>query len=313
MGAFMKGSYRRGLAALFLVVIVAPACGGSDDGSKSSGAAKQDFIKKAGAVCDSSSEVFNALFDTDFPTIRSQTPAFFTKALPVLEERNSNLKDLKVPEGDEDEISSMLDSGDKTVADFKKATGDEEFAGELFSGEGGANSVAFEKKAGDYGIKECATDEGGGEPPVTKVDISGFSAEKKAYIETADAICKAAAEKAKPIEDEVFAQFPPTAQAWKTGLPKLLEIQKPAFEEFESVKPPVADKAAIDAINQKADILFASLDEANQAAAAGDEEKLGVALQKAFPLFDEVDQDRREFGFQVCGSEGEDEEEGGEG
>lgn len=306
----MKGSYRRGLSALFLLVLIAPACGESDDGSKSSSAAKKDFIKKAGAVCDSSNEVFNALFDTDFPTIRSKAPAFFTKALPVLEERNSNLKDLKVPEGDEDEISSMLDSGDKTVADFKKATTDEEFAGELFSNEGGANSVAFEKMAGDYGIKECATDEGGGEPPATKVDISGFSAEKKAYIETADAICTAAAEKSKPVEDEVFAQFPPTAQAWKTGLPKLLEIQKPAFAEFEKVKPPAADKAAIDAINEKSDILFASLDEANQAAAADDEDKLVLALQKAFPLFDEVDQDRRAFGFQVCGSEEGQQEEG---
>ena len=312
----MKRSHQIGLATILLLVIFAPACAQSDDGDKSSSAAKEDFIEKAGAICDAGNEEFNALFESDFPVIRSKTPEFFTKALPVLEERNASLKELEVPEGDEDEVSSMLESADKAVEDFKKATQDEELAGRLFAAEGGENSAAFEKKAGDYGIEPCATDEGGDEeesPGVGKADISGFSAEKKAYIEKGDAICTAADQKFQPVEEELFTDFPPTTEAWKAALPKVVEIYKPAFAEFKALTPPAADKPAIDAIVQKEDILIASLEEANQAAAAGDEAKLEAALQKVFPGFDEVDRDRRAFGFQVCGSEDEDEEEGGEG
>jgi len=315
MGAFMKTSHRRGLAALCLVILIAPACGQAEEDSGASGA-KQDFIEQAGAICDSSNEDFNALFESDFPTIRSKSSAFFEKAIPVIEERQSQLKELEVPEGDEEEISSMLDSGDQAIEDFRRATQDQELAGDLFSQEGGENSLAFEEKAGEYGIARCATDEGGDEDEgeeETKVDTSGFSAEKKAYIEKVDAICTDTNTKLAPVEEQTFAEFPPTAEAWKEGLPGLLAAFKPAVEQIKALTPPAADKPAIDAILQKEDSIIQALEQAKVAADAGDETKLDETLKPVFPLFDEVDQSYREFGFQVCGAlDEEGEEEGGE-
>lgn len=307
----MKRSYRRGLAALCLVILIAPACGQSEEDSGSSGA-KQDFIEQAGAICDASNEDFNALFESDFPTIRSKSSAFFEKAIPVIEERQSQLKELEVPEGDEGEISSMLDSGDKAIEDFRRATQDQELAGDLFSQEGGENSLAFEEKAGEYGIAKCATDEGGDEDEA-KVDTSGFSAEKKAYIEKVDAICTDTNTKLAPVEEQTFAKFPPTAEAWKEGLPGLLAAFKPAVEQIKALTPPAADKPAIDAILQNEDTIIQALEQAKVAADAGDETKLDEALKPVFPLFDEVDQSYREFGFQVCGALDEEEEGGEEG
>jgi hypothetical protein len=297
------------------VSFIAPACAQSDDGEKSSSAAKEDFIEQAGAVCDASNEDFNALFESDFPTIRSKSSAFFEKAIPVIEDRQSQLKELEVPEGDEEEIESMLESGDQAIEDFRRATQDQEFAGDLFTQEGGENSLAFEEKAGEYGIAKCATDEGGDEDEgeeEAEVDTSAFSAEKKAYIEKVDAICTDTNAKLAPVEEQTFAEFPPTAEAWKEGLPGLLAAFKPSIDQIKALTPPAADKPAIDAILQKQDTIIQALEQAKAAADAGDETKLDQALKPVFPLFDEVDQAYREFGFQVCGALDE-EEEGAEG
>ena len=60
---------------------------------------------------------------------------------------------------------------------------------------------------------------------------------------------------------------------------------------------------------QQEDTLILKLEQAKVAADAGDETKLDEALKPVFPLFDEVDQAYREFGFQVCGALDEEEEE----
>jgi hypothetical protein len=310
----MGRSVRRGFAALSLLCLVGAACGQGEQRDESDQAAREDYIEQAGAICDSSNEEFNALFESDFPTIRSRSDEFFAKAAPLIEDRMSELRELEIPEGDEEEINSMLDSGDKAVEDFERAAQDEELAADLFSQEGGENSLAFEDKAGEYGIEQCATDEGGDEEetPAAKVDTSGFSAEKKAYIEQVDAICTSTEEKLAPIEETVFAEFPPTAEGWKEGLPQLVPVLRTAITDIRAVTPPAADRPAIESILLKEDTLLQRLDEARAAADAGDENGLHEALKPAFPLFEEVDEAYRNFGFQVCGALDE-EEEGEEG
>jgi hypothetical protein len=299
----MKSRRIRFCACLLILLIFAAACGDGREEPKGQEktVSKAEFVRQGNQICRESMEDFNQLFETDFPVIPSQVPAFFQKAAPIFEKQISDLRDLGTPEGDQDEVREILEAGDKAAADFEAATRDERRAVELFSAEGGQNEADFEEKAKAYGLTECT--EEGEEEEAQKLDPSTFPPEKRAYVERADAICRRADERTDPIEDEVFRTFPPTLEAWANGIPRLMQIDRPALQELRQLDPPSADRARVDAMWEKRSNLFNTADQAAQAARARDESRSIELLQQVFQGFEETDQELRSYGFQVCGSE----------
>jgi hypothetical protein len=289
-------------AYLLVLLLLAVACGDGGGGGKGQEktVSKAEYVRQGNQICRESMEDFNQLFETDFPVVPSQVPAFSEKAVPIFNKRMNDLRELGTPEGDRDEVEEILDAGDKAVADFEAAARDERRAVELFQAEGGQNQQEFEEKARAYGLTQCAEEQ---EEEARKLDPSTFSPEKRAYVERADAICRRADERTDPIEDEVFRMFPPTLEAWASGIPRLLQIERPSLQELRRLDPPAADRARVDAMWEKRSNLFDTAERAAQAAGARDEPRATELLQQVFQGFEETDMELRSYGFQVCGSE----------
>lgn len=131
---------------------------------------------------------------------------------------------------------------------------------------------------------------------------------KAEYIAKGDALCKSFDAQVDPSFDKMFAEFPEVDMAVaKTEMPKIAESAKSFAADFTGLEGPEADSAVIDKINagvRKAETTFAT---AAGHANAGDEEKFKETLFESFEEFDELDKQSRDYGFKVCGEEGDDE------
>lgn len=301
----MRSRKLRGFALVAVVAVVGAAC---DDAK--TGLTKEDWIKAAAAICKTGTEDFNALFETDFPTTPEKTAGFFEKATPIFERQMNDLRELEAPEADADAIDKALDAGDRAVADFDAASTDPEKAGEIFGAQGGENITAFEEGLTEVGVPECAQDEAEEEEEEDLPDPATFSPEKKAFVEAADAICQAADDKISPAEDQYLESFPPPLDGWVGFLEVAVPALRDQLEQLGALEPPAEDREAIEALLTRGSGVADVLEEALAAAKAGDQERFDEITQPLFSgEFDDFDRAFREYGFQVCGSEDDDEEE----
>ena len=303
------------VAVIVLMLAVAStmaACGDDDDEAGGGGTAevtKAQYVEQANAICTRVTGELAAVFeDGDFPVVKSQVPAFFTKIAPIVVKGMDDLAAVEAPNEDTTKIQPLRDAAKAQSARWQKATTDPAEAQKVFDEEGGWEGVR-EAAKGYEGLTACEKideegegGEGDGEGPA-KPDPATFSAEKKAYIEKADAICKAASEEDDKIEEEVFGEgFPPEMAKWAVGLPRFAELARKQQADLKKLTPPAADKATVDAFFVQQNETLALIDQAAAAAKAGNEPALITALQTLFPKFDESDAQLRAFGFQVCGS-----------
>ena len=290
------------LVALVLGASVLVACGDDDDDNGA--LSKSEFISQGDAICAKSS--VDKLIETNFPTTQGAIPGFFKEAAAITRRNVEDLRALEEPEADKQRIDRLLATGDRVVADFERASGDAEYGAELFNEEGGENTQSFEKQARDYGFKTCgADDDEEEEEERAPVDTSGFSAEKKAYIKKADAVCREGNEEFSVIEQRYLKSFPPPLEVWAEFLPAIVEIGRPQLAELEAIDPPAADKAKIDDLLARQKELIDQFEQAGETAAAGDEEAFQEQSRRMFSAGDELDAELRAYGFQECGSEEE--------
>lgn len=292
-------------ASIIAVVVgslVLAACGDDDKKAAPKGPlSKAAFIAQGDAICVRSDAAFNKLFDTDFPVLESATDEFFAKAMPILRDQVAGLRALDEPVADKAPIDKMLARGDRAVADFERAGSDAPYGAKLFTDEGGRNIHAFEKHARAYGFKKCGSeDENSAE---RKPDRSAFSAEKKAYIAKADAICRPGNAKSAKLERRYLSKFPPEIGAWAKFLPAIVDVVRPQVADLEQLSPPAADKKRIDGLLARQKDVIELYDAAGKAAATGDE---AAFLKVGRPMFNEsdrLDADIRAYGFRQCGTE----------
>lgn len=148
------------LAALIaLFAAIATGCGGSDGGDDSSSSTaaqaltKVAFIKQAGAICDqadkrqaASYEEFKA--DNGEAKSKADEEKVVTEVgLPAIELEIEELREIGAPEGDEDEISAMIDEVEAAVEASKKDP--------LVVYKAKTPFKAPEDKAAKYGLKAC--------------------------------------------------------------------------------------------------------------------------------------------------------------
>lgn len=293
------------LGPVFVAVVLGGsllvACG-SDDSDEA--LSKSEFIAKGDAICSKSNAEFQKLFDTDFPTTQAAIPTFFDKAAASYRKQVNGLRELKEPEADKARMEKLLASGDRTLADFEKASMDAKFGATLFSEEGGKNSRAFEKQAKAYGFAKCEKDEEDERKP--EVNPSSFSAEKKAYIKDADAICREGNAKFSALEKRYLKSFPPPLEGWGKFLPEIVKAGRAQTADLEKITPPEADTAKIKGLLTRQKEVIAQFEKAGVTAAAKDEEAFQTLSKKMFAAGDELDADLRAYGFQECGSEEQD-------
>ena len=293
--------------ALLVLALLVVACGDDEDDEPLT---KSEYIAKADAICKKSNAEFNRLFETDFPTTEGGLPPFFDKATTIRRRQIDDLRALEEPEADEDVTEKLLGSGDRFVADLERGRKDAKFAARIFNQEGGKNSAAFDRQAKAYGFNECGEDEDEDEDskPPKRVDRSGFSAEKKAYIKRADAVCAPANSRFSVLEQRYLKRFPPPLKTWGEFLPEIVKEGRAQLAKLEAIPPPAADKAKIDELLDRQKALVSKFEEAGKTAAAGNEAEFQKQSRTMFADSDEIDADQRSYGFQACGAEDEEDE-----
>lgn len=134
--------------------LVLSACGDDDGDNESSALTKAELIEQGDAICKGGDKEIDAaekaFADPDNPTAEEMDDAIDSILIPTLKDELEKLRDLKPPAEDEDEIDSMLDSLDKAIEDIEK---------DWRTGFTGQNIADANKKANEYGFKECGEDE----------------------------------------------------------------------------------------------------------------------------------------------------------
>ncbi|MEO7443577.1 MAG: hypothetical protein ABIW46_08605 [Acidimicrobiales bacterium] len=301
-----------GIVFGLVLVMGATACGDDDQDGASAQLTKTEFVTQVNAACKPFQDKTMELFETGFPTSEAKLKPFFEKLTPNVEGQLDAIKEVDPPKGEEAAVAEIVTAGEATVADFKKAIGDPATAKNLFSEEGGENAQAFEEKAKAFGLSDCVEEEDEEDEP-TLLDPSTFSPEKQAYVAKADAICKAAEEKISVVEDETFETFPPPLEKWATFLPAIVETYGPALQQLKALSLPAGDEATLSKLYADLESQLDRFGEAAELAKAGKQDEFDEAIQPVFAESDDTEARQRAYGFQVCGSEGDDEDDDGGG
>ncbi|MBK5233251.1 MAG: hypothetical protein JJE13_09765 [Thermoleophilia bacterium] len=137
---------------------VVAGCGSSDDDSSSDDSStttitKADFITQANAICASSNKVIDTASEEALSSAQpsdAEIESFINDAvIPGIEGQISGIRDLGIPEGEDDQVNAILDaaqSGVDTAKDDPLAMVNEQ--SDPFAE---ANTLSTE-----YGLNECA-------------------------------------------------------------------------------------------------------------------------------------------------------------
>ena len=138
------------LLGTLAVALLASGCGGGDDDSIS----KDEFLQKGNAICAKGNQELDQAANEVFSAGQQPTPEQVTTfvnedLLPNVEGQISDLRDLGIPEGDEDQVNAILDAADEGVEKTKA---------DPASGFEGADPFAEANKlARDYGLVACGS------------------------------------------------------------------------------------------------------------------------------------------------------------
>ena len=294
------------LVAAAVVATTLAACGGG-----ASALTKAELVKQGDVICKRANDKLNKSGLEIFvlrPTAK-ELSVFLGEAIPIFNGALADLDKLKPPKPDQTAVDAMIAAGRSDLGKIeairtRAASGDEKAGDALFKLQSATPN--FDAKAKSYGFKECGKSLLGSLAPTTSgaptaAQRAAFPPEKQAFIKQADAICATE----KKAEDEafnsVFAQGPPTLDAWKTALPKVIALSEKEQSAFAALTPPAADKAAFDATLAKERELLDKARVALAAAVAGDRDGFRKAFSETDALSKAADKSAREFGFEVCG------------
>jgi hypothetical protein len=143
-------------AGVLTAGLLLAGCGGSDSGESIS---KEEFIAKADAICKQSNQRMEAAFTKflkDNPTLTKPTDPRFQPLVgdvmvPSLKREIEELKELGVPDGDEEKVGAMisaLEEGLETAEDNPEVV------------TGSSSDTVFgiaSRIAGEYGAEVCGS------------------------------------------------------------------------------------------------------------------------------------------------------------
>lgn len=150
-------------AAVVLAALLLVGCGGgSDDAASAKPISKEEFVAKADAICKKGNERMEAKLFAFLrknrtggtlrkPTVDQNEEFIITVLIPNLKREISELKELGVPEGDEEKVDAMiaaLEDGLETAEDDTRTVA------------AGTADIVFgiaSRLAGEYGLETCGS------------------------------------------------------------------------------------------------------------------------------------------------------------
>ena len=102
--------------------------------------------------------------------------------------------------------------------------------------------------------------------------------------------------------------FPPPLEGWARFLPRVAPIDRATLADLRELTPPPGDRARIEDLWTRRQATVEKIERAGRLAATRQEEAFDRAIQDLFQSFESLDQEMRSYGFQVCGSEDEEQE-----
>ena len=110
------------LAAVLALGVIAAGCGSDDDSSDSkSEITKEEFLAQGNAICDAGNKVTDAAGEAlgANPTEEQINAAITDTVLPSIEGQLADLRDLGIPEGEEDAVNKFYDDADAAIESAK--------------------------------------------------------------------------------------------------------------------------------------------------------------------------------------------------
>jgi hypothetical protein len=135
---------------------VAAGCGGDDDDGGDGGGdalSKEEFVAQGNEICTEGNAEIEAGAQEAFPE-GQPTPetaeAFVNDTLvPSVQGQIDDLRDLGIPEGDEDQVTEILDKAELALQDLKEDP-------TLAIGQGEDPFAEVNQELTDYGLTACA-------------------------------------------------------------------------------------------------------------------------------------------------------------
>ena len=149
------------LNAILAVVValalggIAAGCGDDNDDSGDQALTKQEFLAKGNAICTAGNKEVETAFRTAIgnakPTQEQLNAVVTDSLIPSIQGQIDDIRDLPAPDGDEDQITDMLDKAELSLQDVKENPS-------LATQEGGQDPFAeVQKELGAYGLTACAS------------------------------------------------------------------------------------------------------------------------------------------------------------
>jgi hypothetical protein len=140
------------LAAVMAMGLIAAGCDDDDDGGDA--LTKEEFVAQGNAICEKGNAEINAAADEAFSGKQpnpAAEEAFVTDTLvPSVQGQIDDIRDLGIPEGDEDTVNGFLDKAELILQDLKE---------DPASIDDGDPFAPVNQELADYGLTTCA--EGG--------------------------------------------------------------------------------------------------------------------------------------------------------
>lgn len=146
---------QRRIVPALVVALSFAACGGDD------GPSKDEFIQEADAICAEGEERAQEIVQSGFSDPQNPTAeevlALIQKLVPIQRETIADVRELEQPEGEEDEINSILDQAE-AATDEAAAINDPQQAVAAIQAADTPQDPFYEanQAAAEYGFDDCS-------------------------------------------------------------------------------------------------------------------------------------------------------------
>lgn len=287
-----------------LLALLMTACGGSGEGDSTSTLTKERFIQRGDELCAQLDSRMDELFATFIPTLPERAEQY-SQVVRIGRDFLSRFRALRAPESERDVQADAASSYERAIGLLERGVAaakgsDLQGSNDLFK-RGFAALAEGDATLGDAGFEICP------KADTTRVrftlppdEVQGFSAEKKAYLEKAEAVCTADNRKLKPLEALAFGTGIPSLDTWKRFLTSALPIFRDMVDAIRRSGPPAADASTIERIASEYDEALTAAEQAQKAATEGDGQGFDAAMATVSEHSRAGDELAEEYGFIQC-------------
>lgn len=287
-----------------MLVLSFVACGDDDDDGASAAADRRAFLAEGETLCAQLKSQLDRLFEDFLPTL-SRRAAAYGQVVPLGRDFSRRFTALRPPEGDEARIRESLGHYDEGLDHLDRGV-DAARAGDLDRSNASFDAAfaAFGRSDDilrSYGFEVCAEAKTNrGYFTIPEAAQEGFSDTKKAFLQQAEAVCRAGNERLRQLEASTFTGPIPSPARWREFLTAALPVFQSVVDQLAALEPPAEDRATIGLMVDTYRRALAAARQAEDGAAAGDRARFDRAMDDVARLTATADDLSTRYGFQEC-------------